>query len=385
MQNTEQDTSGASSSPARERRPAASRPSSSRLNSGAILLLALVIAGVFATGLFAGWQFASARMQQVRTNSGPSTSTLNSATSDKQREAIIGRIRPAVVEIHVVTAQGNEEGSGVIIDTRGYIITNYHIIQKATMLYAVLFDGRILPAQITGTDPPDDLAVIQVNSARASLPIALLGDSSKLELGQAVLALGSPLGITQNVTSGIISALNSSVSTIPDAIQTDAAINPGNSGGALVDLQGNLVGLLTSVAATSRAGTPTTGMSFAIPSNRVALIASQLIEAGKITSSGRASLGFRGSDVDAALAAQNGLAISSGVFIVAVEPGGPVDQAGLNPGDVIVQIDGIATPDNSSLNNVLLSRNPGDTVSIRIYRGERQLLVKVKLGELQLT
>ncbi len=310
------------------------------LRAGAILILALIIAGVFGTGLLAGWQFSSntARSSQISTTDS-SLPVLNGSNSDTVREAVIAKTRPTVVQVDVVSAQGKGLGSGVIIDKRGYIITNYHVIQKANMIDVVLYDGQVLPARLTGRDPPDDLAVLQVNPGQASLAMAVLGDSSRLKVGQTVLAIGNPLGITQTVTSGIVSALQRSVSTIPDAIQTGAPINPGNSGGALVVLQGNLVGIPTSVAIDPEFKTPANGVGFAIPSNRVAFIAPQIIETGKVTNSGRASLGVKVTDVDPTLAAQNGLATNRGALIVAVVPGGPADKAGLTPCDVIVQID----------------------------------------------
>jgi len=172
----------------------------------------------------------------------------------------------------------------------------------------VLFDGTRLSAQLTGPDPADDLAVIKVTPPKNGLTTLKLGNSSQLQVGQDVLAVGNPLGITQTVTNGIISALGRSVSegqggaTIPDAIQTDAPINPGNSGGALVDLQGNLIGIPTLTAIDPEFNTPASGVGFAIPSNRVALIVPQIIQTGSVTHTGRAILGVGVTDVDASVA-----------------------------------------------------------------------------------
>jgi S1-C subfamily serine protease len=203
------------------------------------------------------------------------------------------------------------------------------------------------------------------------------------------MAIGNPLGITQTVTNGIISALGRSVNEqngaiIPNAIQTDAAINPGNSGGALVDMQGNLIGIPTLTAIDPEFNTPANGVGFAIPSNRVNFIATQIIQTGKVTHTGRAALGVRIADVDPTLAAQDNLAIDHGAMIVSVVPNGAADQAHLQAGDVIVKIDNKQVTDTASLGDALISKSPGDTVSVQIYRGNQQMTVSVKLGELQL-
>ena len=171
--------------------------------------------------------------------------------------------------------------------------------------------------------------------------------------------------------------------TIPNAIQTDAPINPGNSGGALVDLQGNLIGIPTLTAIDPEFNTPASGVGFAIPSNRVQFIASQIIQTGKVSHTGRAVLGVRVESVDSTLAAQDNLSIDHGALIVSVVPNGAADKAHLQAGDVIVQIDNKPVNDISSLGDALLSKNPGDVVSVKVYRGNQQLTVSVKLGELQ--
>ncbi len=384
MQNTEQDTFiNPSPPPSEQHISSKSSPFSLRgLRTRATLLLALVLAIVFGIGLFVGWQFGSNNARNLQASS--NALALNSSNGDTAREAVIGKVRPAVVHIDVQTGQGSGLGSGVIIDKRGYIITNYHVIQKAAMIDVVLFNGQVLPARLAGGDQSDDLAVLQINPTQTQLTIASLGDSSRLKVGQSVLAIGNPLGITQTVTSGIISALEHTVSTIPDAIQTDAAINPGNSGGALVDLQGDLIGIPTSVANDPQFKTPANGVGFAVPSNRVAFIAPQIIESGKVINSGRASLSVKVTDVDPILASQNGLATDRGALIVALTPGGPAAKAGLNTDDVIVQIDKTQVNGSASLSDALVSRKPGDTVAVRIYRDNQPLTFNVKLGELQI-
>ncbi len=351
-------------------------------------LLALLLA-VFGTGLLAGCQFAAGTPAPTATSTPSATGgtpipSLGPNNIETVREAVIAKIQPAVVQINVKTAQGGGLGSGVIIDPRVYIITNNHVVQGAQSVEVVLYGGQTFPGRIVGTDPPDDLAVVQISPPKADLTVAPLGDSSKLRVGQEVLAIGNPLGITQTVTNGIVSALNRMVGTIPDAVQTDAPINPGNSGGALVDLRGELIGIPTSTAIDPEFKTPANGVGFAVPSNRVKLIAPQLIQTGHVTNSGRAALGVRVVTVNPSLAAQNGLAVDAGVLIAAVTTGGPADRAGLKAGDVIVQMDGKTVSDVASLSDILLSKKPGDTVSVQVYRGNQQRTVQVTLGELQI-
>lgn len=233
---------------------------------------------IFATGLFAGWQFS-------RTTGASSTTTPTvqaTATVQTAQEAAIAKDRAAIVEVKVTTQGGNAIGSGDIIDSRGYIVTNNHVVSGAQSIAVVLSDGTSLPAQLVGTSPANDLAVLKINATK-QLTVIKLGDSSQLQVGEDVLTIGNPLGITETVTRGIVSATGRTVSegqggaTLTNAIQTDAALNPGNSGGALIDLQGNLVGIPTLGAIDSEFNTPANGVSFAIPSNTVASVVSQIL------------------------------------------------------------------------------------------------------------
>jgi S1-C subfamily serine protease len=373
--------------------PVPQQPRSRGVRTGAIIVLTVLLAVVFGVGLFAGWTFAvsggtGTDAVQSGTNTGASVPPLTGSNIEVVREAVVAKVRPAVVQINVVTPSGQGLGSGVIIDRRGYIVTNHHVVDGVQRLEVVLHDGTKLPAQLVGTDPADDLAVVKVTPPKTGLIVATLGDSSKSRVGQEVLAIGNPLGITQTVTNGIISALGRSVSegrngaTIPDAIQTDAPINPGNSGGALVDLQGNVIGIPTLAAIDPQFKTPANGVGFAIPSNRVQFTVPQLIETGKVTHTGRAALGVTVTSVDAQLSAQDNLAVDHGALIVNVAPDGPAAQARLQPGDVIVQIGDKAVDDVPSLGNALISKNPGERVSVQVYRGKQHLTVNVTLGEL---
>jgi S1-C subfamily serine protease len=257
--------------------------------TAAIFGMVLALLLVLGTGLFAGWEFAnyskssvSATQAQASASSSTSTSTTSANTIEAQQEAAIAKVEPAVVELSVTTNQGQQIGSGVIIDKNGDIVTNNHVVSGAQTIVATLENGNAEKAQLIGSDAANDLAVVRIQPT-PYMAVATIGDSSKLTVGQEVLAIGNPLGITETVTSGIVSALNRSVAesnsvTIKNAIQTDAPINPGNSGGALINLQGQLVGIPTLAAIDSETSTPANGVGFAIPSNQVKTIVAQIVQ-----------------------------------------------------------------------------------------------------------
>lgn len=256
--------------------------------AGAIIILILVIALIFGVGLFSGWQFARSNSASTTTNAAATTSVSSSAGTTLQalQESAIAKIEPAVVELKVTTAQGEQIGSGVIIDTKGDIVTNNHVVSGEQTITVVLENGSTEQAQLVGTNAADDLAVVRI-APFAHMSVAQIGDSSKLAVGQEVLAVGNPLGITETATEGIVSALNRSVTestgtTISHAIQTDAAVNPGNSGGALINLQGQLIGIPTLTAVNTESNTTAEGVSFAIPSNLVKTVVQQLIQQSNI-------------------------------------------------------------------------------------------------------
>lgn len=253
--------------------------------AGAIILLVLVLALIFSVGLFAGWEFAynSSSASTTTRVGATSTAASSSGTSlEAQQEAAIAKIKPAIVELKVTIAQGEQIGSGVILDTKGDIVTNDHVVSGAQSIEVVLDNGSTEQAQLVGTDAADDLAVVRI-APFAHMTVAQLGDSSRLVVGQEVLAIGNPLGITETATKGIVSALNRSVTestgtTISHAIQTDAAVNPGNSGGALINLQGQLIGIPTVTAVNTESNTAANGVSFAIPSNLAATIVHRILQ-----------------------------------------------------------------------------------------------------------
>ena len=255
--------------------------------AGAILLLTLVLALIFGTGLFSGWEYAHASSSASTTTKAgaSSTPTTSSGTSlQAQQEAAIAKIEPAVVELKVTTAQGEQIGSGVIIDAQGDIVTNNHVVSGAQSITVVLSNGSTEQGQLIGTSASNDLAVVRI-APYAHMVVAQLGDSSKLVVGQDVIAVGNPLGITETATEGIVSALNRSITesagvTISNAIQTDAAVNPGNSGGALINLQGQLIGIPFAGAENSGTNTAADGVNFAIPSNLVQTVVQQILQQG---------------------------------------------------------------------------------------------------------
>jgi putative serine protease PepD len=298
-------------------------------------------------------------------------------------ERVINDVLPSIVQINTRSGLG----SGVVYDPAGHIITNAHVVGQATTMNVTLATGGpARAARLVSSFTAGDLAVIKVDDP-AGLKPARFGDSSRLRVGQMVLAMGNPLGLSGSVTNGIVSALGRTVTepqrpgspgaTIAGAIQTSAAINPGNSGGALVDLSGQVVGIPTLAAADPELGGQAPGIGFAIPSNTATDIAAQIIRDGKVTNTHRAALGIRGSTVIGA----DGQPAGAGV--VAVEPDGGAQRAGIQAGDVIVSIGGKPTPTMAALAEVLTTLKPGDEVKVEVLRrgGDRET-VSVTLGEL---
>lgn len=280
------------------------RPSRGGIGTIAIILLVVALILVLGAGLLAGWEFG----RDTSTSSTPSTASQATTSQDAAVIATAQDFQPSVVQINVTTEKGSGLGSGTIIDSGGYIVTNYHVVEGAKSIIVDLYDGTQLPGHLTGVDPFDDLAVVQINPP-AHMGVAKIGDSSTLQVGQTVIAIGNPLGITQTVTGGIVSALGRNVPEgagggyILNSIQMDAAINPGNSGGALVDLKGDLVGVPTLTIINPQFEAPASGIGFSIPSSRVEFIVPQLIQSGKVTDSGLGYLGIEGTAVTQKIAA----------------------------------------------------------------------------------
>ena len=299
---------------------------------------------------------------------------------EQQYEQVVARVLPSVVQI--VTGEGS--GSGVVFDAKGDIVTNAHVVGTATSLQVGLASGgKPLAAAVAGVFAPDDLAVIRVQSGAGSLHPASFGRSAAVRVGEIVLAMGNPLGLTGTVTDGIVSATGRTVSegqgssaVLISAIQTSAPINPGNSGGALVNLAGQVIGIPTLAATDPQLGGAAVGIGFAIPSDTVTSIAAQLISAGKVTSSGRASLGITAQTVADATGQP------AGVGIVGVTPGGGAAGAGIQPGDIITALGGQPTTSLAALQSVLAAHKPGDRVRARLSRDGAVSTVTVTLGSL---
>jgi len=312
------------------------------------------------------------------TASSPASAAAAAKLVQQQYINVVNTVRPSVVEIS--TSSGL--GSGVVYDAQGDIVTNNHVVGTATQFQVTFLNGQTVPGTLVGAYPPDDLAVIKVSGARNLKP-ASFGDSSKLQVGDTALAIGNPLGLASSVTDGIISFTGRTVGegngvVLPDTVQTSAAINPGNSGGALVDLNAEVVGIPTLAATDPQlGGGAAAGIGFAIPSNTVKRVATQLVTQGRVTDSGRAALGISGaSAVDAS-------GQPSGVTVTQVQPGGAADKAGIKAGDVITEINGQPTPTLSDLQNALASLKPGDTVTVKVQQADGTVRsVQATLGNL---
>jgi serine protease Do len=267
-------------------------------------------------------------------------------------------------------------GSGVIVARNGIILTNSHVIAGAQKIRVALNDGRTLDAKLVGADPKTDVAVLRVDAK--NLPPIEIADSSKLRIGDVVLAIGNPFGIGQTVTMGIVSAVgraNMGITDYDDFIQTDAAINPGNSGGALVNMNGQLVGINTAIISQSGGYQ---GIGFAIPSQMAIQIKDSLLQHGKVT---RGWLGVAVQDLTDDLAHSLEVEPHSGVLISDVTAGSPAARAGLQRGDVITAIDGVKTVDAGQVRNLVALAPIGKQVRLDVRRGRQARTVEVKLGE----
>jgi 2-alkenal reductase len=346
--------------------------------------LALVATLVLAFGLVIGF-IAPVRL----------ASSTRAADDEMSATEVVEAVGPAVVTVineqqvsdsltgdSTLVPAGS--GSGFIIDDDGHVVTNNHVVANGKQFQVIYADGTKQDASLVGADPVSDLAIVQVSG---DMPGTVsLGDSSELKPGQDVLAMGSPLGAFANtVTDGIISGLGRSLPSQPGAgvytnlIQHDAPINPGNSGGPLFDLAGDVIGVNTIAIPVAEQGVPAQGLFFAIPSNTVKKITDQLINNGKVV------YPYMGIEepvpIDPVTAAQNDLPVDHGVYVAKIAPGSPAAQAGLQDGDIIVEIDGQPIDQNHPLEEFLFEHKPGDKVELTVQRGDKQQKVEVTLGE----
>src|SRR3954451_8962384 len=266
-------------------------------------------------------------------------------------------------------------GSGVIVSTSGYVITNHHVVEAADEIEVALPDGKKLLAKVVGNDPETDLAVLRVNAE--SLPSITFGSSDALRVGDVVLAIGNPFGVGQTVTGGIVSALGRTglgINTFENFIQTDAAINPGNSGGALVDVGGNLVGINTAIF--TRTG-GSMGIGFAIPVSTARMVLEQIVKNGSVT---RGWIGVEVQEITPPIAESFRLQTSRGALIAGVLRGGPADKAGVKPGDVLVEVEGRPVADPTSMLNLVAALPPGNTARMKLKRAGKDLDASVTVG-----
>jgi putative serine protease PepD len=323
---------------------------------------------------------SSTTIPHTSTTSQSSATDATGAANALQRAfvAVVAKVRPQVVQIS--TSSGL--GSGVIYDTSGDIVTNAHVVGSATTLTVQMVNGDQLPATLVGRYVPDDLAVIKVNGA-TNLSAASFGNSDALQIGDIVFAVGNPLGLASSVTDGIVSYNGRPVSegngiVLPSTIQTSAPINPGNSGGALVDLAGQVIGIPTLAAAEQQGGGTAPGIGFAIPSNTVKLIASQLITSGRVTRSDRAALDIAATD------AVNPTGQPVGAIVVNVTAGGSAATAGIVAGDLIIAINGNKVTSLADMQAILAQLAPGQSVTVDVVNqsGVKRTITAV-LSQLQ--
>lgn len=347
---------------------------------GAVAVVAVLVVGGFvampssATSGKTGSTGTTSSSQTVTVNSGDSTDTTLA-------NAVAQKALPSVVSINVTTSDGEGVGSGVVLDTDGNIVTNYHVIEGAQSISVSTGDASY-DATVVGSDESSDLAVIKIDAGDAALTPIEVGDSSTLQVGDWVMSLGSPFGLEQSVSTGIVSSLyrstmlqNTSGNTIyTNLIQTDATINPGNSGGALVDDEGKLVGINSLIESYSGSSS---GVGFAIPGNYAVEVAQKLIAGQTVT---HAYIGGSFQTVTANNARSNSLSVNQGAYVAELADDGPAAQAGIQKGDVITALDDEEITSSDALVLAVRSHSVGDTVTVTLMRGSKQMQVQVTLG-----
>lgn len=375
------------------RRPGRRR--TAELTAVAVLAALLSSGGtVAATRLFPDTTSSPSTTSGTQLGRGADTAPVAQAdASAPDWTATAAAVTPSVVSITATSRSGGGEGSGVIIDRSGHVLTNNHVVSGAEQLEVTLSDGRTFEATVQGTDPSTDLAVITITDAPRDLTPVAIGDSDALEVGDPVMAVGNPLGLSGTVTTGIVSALNRPVTTqgegggpdpfrqsqaepvVTNAIQTSAAINPGNSGGALVNASGQLVGINSSIASlgSSSGQSGNIGIGFAIPVNEATSIAKQLIDTGTAT---HAYLGVTPEDGSAS----DGSGTLAGAEVTSVGEGTPAAQAGLRVGDVITEVDGERVESALSLVGHIRERSAGSSVTLTVLRDGRSIEVRATLA-----
>ncbi|HYN65954.1 MAG TPA: trypsin-like peptidase domain-containing protein [Ornithinibacter sp.] len=384
--------------------PQAPAPKPARRGAGQLTAVAVLAALLASGGTVAAANYWPAGTEG--TGAASSSTTLGSTAVAPVKQgtasapdwtATASAVSPSVVSITATSGEGGGQGSGVIIDESGHVLTNNHVVSGAQKLTVTLADGRTYDAEIRGTDPSTDLAVITISNAPSDLTPVAIGDSDSIAVGDPVMAVGNPLGLAGTVTTGIVSALNRPVTTeaeggdgqggpngqaqssgetvVTNAIQTSAAINPGNSGGALVNASGQLIGINSAIATLGSASggqSGSIGIGFAIPVNEATSIAKQLIDSGTAT---HAYLGVTPQDGSAS----DGSATRAGAEITSVGDGTPAADAGLKVGDVIVAVNGERVESADSLVGHVREKSTGDQVTLTVLRDGKSVEVKATL------
>lgn len=356
------------------------------LVSGALCL------GVGFTAITNGWVHVptSSSLSDVKSNTSGSGSAKAKSGTAVDWTAVAKEVSDSVVAIDVATSDGEAKGSGVVISDKGYIATNNHVISGAQQIQVTLASGAVYSAKVVGTDTTTDLAVIKLDNPPSDLKVAEFADSDNLAVGEAVMAIGNPLGYDDTATTGIVSALNRPVTVTDDsgsdivtnAVQIDAAINPGNSGGPTFNAAGQVIGINSSIAstATSSDSAGSIGIGFAIPSNLVKRVANEIIKDGKVK---HVALGvtITTGTVEADGVTRAGAKVTAGTSGSAVVSGSPADKAGLKVGDVIVAYDGNAVSSTYSLLGYVRASALNDKVTLTIVRGGKTMDVEVTLDK----
>lgn len=332
------------------------------------------VAAVAASAITLAAAFGFGAFDSAESGTGESTATVVASNGEATDVVAVAQaVRPAIVAVKVAGQQGQGSGSGVIYSSGGLVLTNNHVVQGANQVEIELEDGRTIGAEVVGTDPSTDIAVLQADSG--GLPTAELGTAKDLQIGEVAVAIGNPLGLEggPTVTSGVISALGRDVqggqgqATLVDMIQTDAPIAPGSSGGALVDGNGRIIGITTAIAVAPNVGS--TDIGYAVPIDIAKKVAGDIVEHGEAQ---HAYLGIRGADA----LADSG---TEGARIVSVEPGGPAAKAGLEASDIVVGVDGEPVASMTSLVLALRTQAPGDSVTLDVIRNGQTQSVDVTL------
>jgi S1-C subfamily serine protease len=380
-----------------------------RLRAGGALVAAALVGGAAAFGVGAAVQNGSTTtVIRQEASAAPAPVSFRGVRSGESIQEIYRQESPGVVLIkstQVVTSdpffgpqEATAEGSGFVIDKAGHIVTNYHVVENARDVQVIFSDKKPYKARVVGSDPSTDISVLQVDAPAGALTPIRLGNSDSVQVGDAVVAIGNPLGLERTITAGIVSALQRQITSpngfpIDKAIQTDAAINHGNSGGPLLDTAGQVIGVNSQIeTGSSDPSSGNIGIGFAIPINTVREVVSQIIETGKVE---HAYLGIQMQDVTATLAETVRLPADTGVLITQVVPESPAAKAGLKGGstkvtvdgvsytiggDVITKVDGKKITSSDGIRDAIRSKRPGNKVTLKIHRGENTKDVTIELG-----